>query len=128
MADIYFQRGTADNVDAPLGYMLLGVNVGVTLVTGSIVIQPEQDFSYYNKRFTKALNNGTISQSVYNTIINNQNSSRQVFEIESDLTIDKDELLQLVDLYGIQNVDSGGTIAEIVEDIINETIQIVKKI
>jgi len=125
---MYLQRGTADNVDAPLGYMLLGVNVGVTQVTGDIVIQPEQDFSYYNKRFDKALKDGTITQAVYNAIINNQNASRQVYEIENDLTIDKEELLSLVDLHNVQNVDSGGTIAEIVEDIINENLQIVKKI
>ena len=111
-----------------MSYSLLGFNVGVTQVTQSIVIDAEKPFLYYNKRFLAALNSGLISQSIYDDIIDNQNEARQLFEIESNLDINKQLLLDLVDKFLIPNVESGGTVAEIVEDIINEGYQIIKKI
>jgi len=128
MASLYLESGTTSPVTPPLSYSLLGFNVGVTQVTQSIVIDAEKPFLYYNKRFLSALNSGLISQAIYDNIINNQNEARQLFEIESNLDINKQLLIDLVDKFLIPNVNSGGTAAEIVEDIINEGYQIIKKI
>jgi hypothetical protein len=129
MADLYLQAGTESTVNPPLGFGLLGHNVGVTQVTESIIIQAEKQFTYYNKTFTTALDSGVISQSLYDDIVGNQDESRQVYEIESNLIIGKQLLIDLVNKHNIQNVDTaGGTAAEIVEDIINEGLMIVKRV
>ncbi len=128
MADLYLQKGDNTNVDPNLGFALLSVNGAVTEINEDIVIQPEQPFLYYNLRFDAALNSGVITQAVYEAIIGNQNEARQLFEINTNVSVEKQELLDLVDRHTIQNVNAGGTAAEIVEDIINEGYQIVKKI
>ena len=129
MADLYLEYGSNLDVNPPLGYALLSVNGLVTEINEDIVIQAELQFPYYNKRFTKALNNGTISQTEYDAIINNQNEARQVYELNANVSVEKSELITLVDNYGIQNVDTaGGTAAQIVEDIILEGYQVIKKI
>jgi len=124
--DLYFQKGTNLTVDPPLGYSLIE-NSG-DVVAQSIVIQPEKPYLYYNKRFLNALNSGAISQSLYDEIIDNQSEGRQVWEISSDIDVDKNTVLSLVENYGISNVEEDGTISEIIEDIINEGYQIIKKI
>lgn len=126
ISTLYIQKGTDLTVNPPLGFGLLGFDSG--LVTLSIVIQKEKQFNYYNKRFETALNNGVISQDVYDAIIENQDEARQVYVFNTDLDIEKENLLNLVDNYKIPNVDPDGTAAEIVEDIINEGYQIVNKI
>ena len=129
MASLFLQEGTTATVNPELGYSLLGNNVGVTQVTQSIIIQQEKNFLYYNKIFQTALDTGVITQSLYDDIINNQDSTRQVFEIESNLIIDKQLLIDLVDKHYIQNVNTAtGTAAEIVEDINIEGFMIVKPI
>jgi len=124
--DLYFQKGTNLTVDPPLGYSLIE-NSG-DVVAQSIVIQPEKPYLYHNKRFLNALNSGSISQSLYDEIIDNQSEGRQVWEISSDIDVDKNTVLSLVENYGISNVEEDGTISEIIEDIINEGYQIIKKI
>lgn len=130
MASLYLQFGDNTEVDPELGFALLNHNVGVTEVNEDIVIQAEKQFLYYNKRFTKALNNGTISQALYDDIIAQQNEARQVFTFNTniDTSVLKQPIIDLVAEHSVQNVDIGGTTAEIVEDIIIEGYQIVKKI
>ena len=129
MADLFLQKGTNLTVNTDLGFALLDFNVAVTEINEDIIIQPEHLFPYYNKLFTAALNSGVISQAVYDAIINNQNESRQVFELNTNVDVQKQDLVDLVDRYRIPNVDTGGgTAAQIVEDIILEGYQIVKKI
>lgn len=128
-ASLYLEKGTNLTVNPPIGYSLLGFNVGVTQVTQSIVIQPKEDFLYYNKRFLKALNAGIISQSIYDTIIELQNGTRQLYQISGNLNIEKQSLIALVKDHTVQNVNTAtGTTAEIIEDIILAGYQIVKKI
>ena len=124
--DLFFQNGTTETIDPPLGYSFVGFDGA--LITESIAIKIEKQFPYYNKRFLKALNSGQISQTLYDAIIDNQNEARQVYELNSDIDLDKGTILTLVEDYGIDNVNNEGTIAEIVEDIINEGYQIIKKI
>jgi len=128
MANLYFLKGTDDTLDTPLGFCFLNHNVGVTQVNTSIVIQAEKPFLYAQKRLLSALNAGVITQSIYDTIVNNQGATRQLYEIDSDIAMDKNSLLELVSFYGISNVDSGGTVAEIVQDIILEGYSIIKKL
>lgn len=128
MANLYFLKGTNDTLDTPLGYCFLNHNVGVTQVTASIVIQIEKPFLYAQKRINAALSSGAITQYIYDTIVNNQDATRQLYEIDSNIAIDKTLLLELVSYYGILNVDTGGTVAEIVQDIILEGYSIIKKI
>jgi len=128
MASLYLENGTESTVNPELGYSLLNVNVGVTQIIQNIIIQIEKPFGYYNKRFLKALNSGVISQSIYDDITNNQNETRQVFEIEPNLLLDIQLLIDLVNEHSINNVNIGGTAPEIVKDIIAEGLQIIKKI
>jgi len=128
MVTLFLQIGNSDTVDAELGYSLLGVNVGVTQVTQSIVIQPERPFLYYNARLSNALDSGVISQEVYDLIISEQDESRNVAEINDNLDIDKQLLVDLVVNNNIENVETGGTSAQIVEDVINEGYVFVNKI
>jgi hypothetical protein len=126
--DIYFQYGTTGEVDPPLGFGLLSHNLAVTEINIDIVIQAEKNFGYYNKRFTQALNTGVISQSIYDAITENQNEARQIYQLETNINLDKQILIDLLDGSGIPNVETGGTAAQIVEDILLEGYQIVKKI
>ncbi|MCW8965683.1 MAG: hypothetical protein OQK82_03215 [Candidatus Pacearchaeota archaeon] len=128
MPDIFLQIGTNLTVNPNLGFSLLGFNVGVTHVTQDIVIQAEKQFLYYNNRLLSALNSGVISQSVYDIITINQGEARQIYEINNNLDINKQSLIDLVEENYIQNVEIGGTAAQIIEDIINEGYQIIKKI
>lgn len=128
MANLYFLKGTDDTLDTPLGYCFLNHNVGVTQVTASIVIQAEKPFLYAQKRLSKALSSRIITQAIYDIIVDNQDENRQLYEINSNIDIDKTLLLELVNFYGISNVDSGGTAAQIVQDIILEGYSIIKKI
>jgi hypothetical protein len=128
MANIYLQGGTTGEVDPPLGYGLLSHNVGITEINMDLVIQAEKNFAYYNKRFLNALNSGVISQAVYNAITENQNEGRQIYELETNISLDKQLLIDLLDGSGIPNVDTGGTAPQILEDILNEGYQVVKKI
>ena len=128
MANLYFLKGTDDTLDTPLGYCFLNHNVGVTQVTASIVIQIEKPFLYAQKRLNAALVSGAITQAIYDIIVNNQGGTRQLYEIGGDVEIDETLLLELVSYYGISNVDTGGTAAEIVQDIILEGYSIIKKI
>ncbi len=128
MASLYFLKGTNDLLDTPLGFCFLNRNLAVTQVTALIVIQPEKPFLYAIKRLNEALDNGVISQTIYDDIVNNQDETRQLFEIDGNVGIEKTLLLELVSTYGISNVDAGGTTAEIVEDIILEGYSILKKI
>ena len=74
MANLYIQQGTTESIEIALSFSFLGVNVGVTQVTQLLPIPIEKPYLYYNKRLLAALNNGTISQSVYNTIIELQSN------------------------------------------------------
>jgi len=87
MANLYFLKGTDDLIDTDLGYCLLNHNIGVTQVTASIVIQPEKPFLYAQKRLTAALDSGVISQTIYDDIVNNQDETRQLFEIDGNVDI-----------------------------------------
>ena len=129
MASLYIQQGTEADIEIDLGYSFLSFNVGVTQVTQDIVIQAERNFLYYNPRFLAALNNGTITQVVYDAIIDNQDTMRQTYTIETNLQIEKQSLINLVEAHQIPNVDTGGgTAAEIVEDVQNEGYLFIKKI
>ena len=129
MASLYIQQGTEADIELPLGDSFLSFNVGVTQVTQDIVIQAERNFLYYNPRFLAALNNGTITQVVYDAIIDNQDTLRQTYAIETNLQIQKQLLIDLVLEHQIPNVDTGGgTAAEIVEDVQNEGYLFIKKI
>lgn len=129
MASLYIQQGTEADIEIDLGYSFLSFNVGVTQVTQDIVIQAERNFLYYNPRFLDALNNGTITQVVYDAIIDNQDTLRQTYTIETNLQIQKQLLIDLVLQHQIANVDTGGgTAAEIVEDVQNEGYLFIKKI
>jgi len=129
MADLYIQLGTDADIELPLGDSFLSFNVGVTQVTQAIVIDAEKNFLYYNPRFLTALNNGTITQIVYDAIIDNQDTMRQTYIIETNLQIEKQSLINLVEAHQIPNVDTGGgTAAEIVEDVQNEGYLFIKKI
>ena len=128
MASLYLKIGTDLTVNTELGYSLLGFNVAVTLVTQSIVIQPEKPFLYYNTRLLSALDSGTISQSIYDTIITNQDETRQVVEINGDLEINSQLLVDLVNKNNIPDIETGGTAAQIVESIITAGYVIVNKI
>lgn len=129
MADLYMQLGTEADIVLDLGYSFLSFNVGVTQVTQGIVIEAERPFLYYNPRFLAALNNGTITQVVYDAIIDNQDTLRQTYTIETNLIIQKQLLINLVLENQIPNVDTGGgTAAEIVEDVQNEGYLFIKKI
>ena len=129
MASLYIQQGTEADIQIDLGYSFLSFNVGVTQVTQDIVIEAERNFLYYNPRFLAALNNGTITQVVYDAIIDNQDTLRQIYAIETNLQIQKQLLIDLVLEHQIPNVDTGGgTAAEIVEDVQNEGYLFIKKI
>lgn len=128
MAVLYLQYGDNTNVDTELGYALLSVNGLVTEINEDLVIQQELNFAYYNKQFLAALNSGTISQAEYDAIINNQGDSRQLYQFNTNISIEKQDLLDLANSHGLLNVDSGGTAAQILEDIINEGYQVVKKL
>lgn len=129
MASLFLQSGSDADINPELGFSILGHNVAVTQVTQDIIIQIEKNFIYYNARFQTALDNGTISQTLFNTIKDNQDDSRQVFEIESNLSINKQLLIDLVIEHQIPNVDTGaGTAAEIIEDVIAEGYVFIKKI
>ena len=126
---LYLQLGSNADVDPPLGFSILDHNVAVTQVTQDIIIQAEKNFIYYNARFDTALNDGTLTQDTYDDIIGNQDSNRQVFEIETNLIIDKQLLIDLVLEHQIPNVDTGaGTGPEIIEDVIAEGYVFVKQI
>lgn len=128
MASLYLKKGTNLTVNPVLGFSLLENNVGATQVTQSIVIRAEKQFLYYNTRFLNALNNGVISQSIYDTIIAQQGEERQVYEINDNLDISKTLLVDLVESNNIPNIETGGTSAQIIEDIITEGYVIVNKI
>lgn len=129
MANLQLQLGTDADIVLLLGDSFLSFNVGVTQVTQNIVIEAERPFLYYNTRFLTALNNGTITQVVYNAIIDNQDTMRQTYTIETNLQIQKQLLIDLVLQNNIPNVDTGGgTAAEIVEDVQNEGYLFIKKI
>jgi hypothetical protein len=129
MANLQLQLGTDADIVLLLGDSFLSFNVGVTQVTQNIVIEAERPFLYYNPRFLTALNNGTITQVVYNAIIDNQDTMRQTYTIETNLQIEKQLLIDLVLQNNIPNVDTGGgTAAEIVEDVQNEGYLFIKKI
>ena len=113
MASLYLQLGTYLTVNPPIGFSLLNHNVAVTQVTQDLIIQAEKQFLYYNSRFLNALNSGVISQFIYDTIIDNQNEARQVYEIDSNLAIDKQLLIDLVEKNNIPNIETGGTSAQI---------------
>lgn len=123
---IYLQRGDDLTVNPTLGFGLLGFGGGNVSI--SLVIQAEKPFLYYNKRLLNALNSGSISQAVYQAIINEQNEARQVYLFDANIDIDKQTLIDLARNYNVPNIDEGGTAAEIVEDIILENYQIVKKV
>ncbi len=129
MADLYIQLGTDADIVLSIGDSFLSFNGPVTQVEQDIVIEAERNFLYYNPRFLAALNNGTITQVVYDAIIDNQDTLRQTYTIETNLQIQKQLLIDLVLEHQIPNVDTGGgTAAEIVEDVQNEGYLFIKKI
>lgn len=129
MADLYIQLGTDADIVLSIGDSFLSFNGLVTQVEQDIVIEAERNFLYYNPRFLAALNNGTITQVVYDAIIDNQDTLRQTYTIETNLQIQKQLLIDLVLEHQIPNVDTGGgTAAEIVEDVQNEGYLFIKKI
>lgn len=125
--DIFLQKGTNLTVDTELGYSILSYNVGETLVTQSIVIQPKKQFLFWQKKLDAALDSGRISQSIYDIITTEQDESRQVYEISSDLAIEKQFLIDLADRHTITITPSDNA-AKITKTIINAGYQIVKKI
>lgn len=128
MASLYLQFGDNTNVDPDLGYALLSLNGLITEINEDLIIQPEINAPYYNKTFTAALNSGTISQAEYDARIQNQGDARDIYEFNTNVTIQKQDLIDLANAHGLLNVDSGGTAPQILEDIINEGYQVVKKL
>lgn len=124
--NLYLEFGDSSSVNPPLGFAILGNAFGK--VTQSLVIQKERNFAYHNKRYTAALDSGKISQGEYDAIINNQTESRQVYLFNSNLDIEKQQLIDLAKNFNLQGVEYSGTANEIVEDIINQGYQVVCKI
>ncbi len=126
---IILELATESDIVLDLGYSFLSFNLAVTQVTQNLVIEAERNFLYYNKRFLTALNNGTITQVVYDAIIDNQDNLRQIYILDSNLIINKQLLINLVNTNNIPNVNiATGTAAEIVEDVKNEGYLFIKKI
>ena len=126
MATLYIQKSSVDDITTPLGYVIL--TVAEEQVSETLIVMPKRPFGYWNKRFLKALNEGVISQTIYDTIINNQNETRQLIQILSDTLIDKQILVDLATTQRVPNINPEETKAVIMQQIINEGYQIVKKI
>jgi hypothetical protein len=128
MANLYIQQGTTESIEIALSFSFLGVNVGVTQVTQLLPIPIEKPYLYYNKRLLAALNNGTISQSVYNTIIELQSNEFQLHLLNGNLDIAKETIVDLIAPYNIAGVNLEGTVSEIINNLLTEGYQIIKKI
>lgn len=128
MANLYIQQGTTESIEIALSFSFLGVNVGVTQVTQLLPIPIEKPCLYYNKRLLAALNNGTISQSVYNTIIELQSNEFQLHLLNGNLDIAKETIVDLIAPYNIAGVNLEGTVSEIINNLLTEGYQIIKKI
>lgn len=128
MADIYISGSELAELEINLGFGYLTNNIGVTEINENLIINPERNFGYYNKRFSAALNSGQITQAVYDAIINNQGPAKVFYELSTNINLDKQVLIDLATANNIPNVETSGTAAQILEDILNEGFQVIKKI
>jgi hypothetical protein len=128
MKSLYLQKGTSGKVTPPLGFCFLTVGERGGNVNENIIIPKEQNNKAYNKGLLNRLNSGLISQRVYNAIKTEQGENRAVYLLNTGIDINKESLINLVKNHSIQNVDTEGTAASIINGILAAGYQIIKKL
>ena len=128
MATIYLQYST-DTIKPPLGFGVVDTNEENTKVTASIIVPTFKNYPYFNKRYLNALNSGTISQSIYDTIINNQNEENTVEVLfNSDLEIDKSIIVGLIEDNSVNGINTEESKESIINQLKAKNLIIVKKL
>lgn len=101
---------SAANVSTELGQILVTSSLGITYE--NIVIQPRKNFNAWDRLLDKSLANGILPQAHYDAIKANEGEARIVHQLGT-ITIDKTELVDLINDYGIE-VDTSGDSAAII--------------
>lgn len=99
------------NVITSLGEYLVTSVLGVTYK--NIVIQPKINCLQWGRILSKSLTSGRIDQTYYDAIVNNEGEARIIHQIGT-ITIQKTELIELIDNLGLKNVSTEGDSATII--------------
>lgn len=124
---MYIQKAEILNIKHELGWCVLDIDSINRTIDTSIIIQPERQFGYWNKRYEKALISGLINQDVYNAIINNQSENRVVVKLYKDIQIDKQELIYLINLHNL-DIGTEQDSFNIISELNSKGYQIIKKV
>lgn len=123
---MYIQKIALVDLSLNLGESYIATDEEITQINEYLVIDPKKNYNYWGKRLLKALNTGVISQTVYNAIINNENETKQYYLLNSDIEIDKSTLLGFIERHNIQDIETEGTVEQVLNELNSNNYQIIK--
>ena len=125
---MYIQSGNINNIVPPLGFCFLTTNEEQSQIDESIIIEKDKQYPAQDINLKKALNLGLINVLVYNVIKNNRGAENALYLINSDISINKKDLIDIVQNKSIQNIDIDLPAAQMLKQINDAGFVIIKKI
>tara|TARA_R100000654_G_scaffold16619_2_gene34896 strand:+ start:14539 stop:14916 length:378 start_codon:yes stop_codon:yes gene_type:complete len=125
---MYIQSGNINNIVPPLGFCFLTTNEEQSQIDGSIIIEKDKQYPAQDINLKKALNLGLINVLVYNAIKNNRGAENALYLINSDISINKKDLIDIVQNKSIQNINIDLPAAQMLKQINDAGFVIIKKI
>ena len=111
-----------------LGFCFYALNAEETKIEKVIIIDPKLNYGFHAKHLLKALNSGTISQSVYSAITENENEQKQYFTIDNNVILDKDGIVEIVNNFGFPEIDTTLESILILKQLNERNYQLISKI
>ena len=125
---MYIQSGNISDIIPPLGFCFLTTNEEQSQINESIIIEKNKQYPAQDINLKKALNFGLINVLVYNAIKNNRGDENALYLINSDISINKKDLIDIVQNKSIQNIDIDLPAAQMLKQINDAGFVIIKKI
>ena len=125
---MYIQSGNINDIIPPLGFCFLTTNEEQSQIDESIIIEKDKQYPAQDINLKKALNLGLINVLVYNAIKNNRGAENALYLINSDISINKKYLIDIVQNKSIQNIDIDLPAAQMLKQINDAGFVIIKKI
>ena len=125
---MYIQSGNISDIIPPLGFCFLTTNEEQSQINESIIIEKNKQYPAQDINLKKALNFGLINVLVYNAIKNNRGDENALYLINSDISINKKDLIDIVRNKSIQNIDIDLPAAQMLKQINDAGFVIIKKI
>lgn len=122
------KKGLIEDIRLNLNQSYLLANTDLNQIDENVIIPPLKNYGYYTKRLLRWLNTGFITQPVYNAAIANESGLNEYLTIDSNLSISKTDLVNLIEEKDIAEIDTSGDSLQILSSLNENGYQVIKNI